>query len=111
MHDPFEARSSLRTRDGQYTIYRLDALERAGLGDVARLPYSVKIQDVLKDDKLSDPDATARALLMPGGTETASSDTMARPLALATELRMPDPCSPVRRAVYSSPFFSTMTRK
>lgn len=37
--------------------------------EYSRLPYSVKIQDVLKNDKLSDPDATARALLMLGGTE------------------------------------------
>lgn len=37
--------------------------------DYSKLPYSVKIQDVLKKEKLSDPDATARALLMLGGTE------------------------------------------
>ncbi|EQD53894.1 hypothetical protein B1B_09968, partial [mine drainage metagenome] len=37
--------------------------------DYSKLPYSVKIHDVLKSDKLSDPDATARALLMLGGTE------------------------------------------
>jgi predicted ATP-dependent endonuclease of OLD family len=37
--------------------------------DYSKLPYSVKIQDVLTNDKLSDPDATARALLMLGGTE------------------------------------------
>lgn len=37
--------------------------------DYGKLPYSVKIQDVLKNDKVSDPDATARALLMLGGTE------------------------------------------
>ncbi|WP_297920237.1 AAA family ATPase [Metallibacterium sp.] len=38
--------------------------------DYSKLPYSVKIQDVLKNDNLSDSDATARALLMLGGTET-----------------------------------------
>jgi predicted ATP-dependent endonuclease of OLD family len=37
--------------------------------EYSKLPYSVKIQDVLKNDKLSDSDATARALLMLGGTE------------------------------------------
>ncbi|MGE0760254.1 MAG: ATP-dependent endonuclease [Pirellulaceae bacterium] len=37
--------------------------------DYSKLPYSVKIQDVLKSDKLNDADATARALLMLGGTE------------------------------------------
>lgn len=38
--------------------------------EYSKLPYSVKIQDVLKNDKLSESDATARALLMLGGTET-----------------------------------------
>lgn len=37
--------------------------------DYSKLPYSVKIHDVLKNDKLNDPDATARALLRLGGTE------------------------------------------
>lgn len=37
--------------------------------EYSKLPYSVKIQDVLKNDKLSESDATARALLMLGGTE------------------------------------------
>jgi len=37
--------------------------------DYSRLPYSVKINDVLKNETLSDPEATARALLMLGGTE------------------------------------------
>jgi len=37
--------------------------------DYSKLPYSVKIHEVLKNDKLSDPEATARALLMLGGTE------------------------------------------
>ncbi|MEW6543979.1 MAG: AAA family ATPase [Nitrospirota bacterium] len=37
--------------------------------EYSKLPYSVKIQDVLKNDKLSESDATARALLILGGTE------------------------------------------
>lgn len=37
--------------------------------EYSKLPYSVKIHDVLKNEKLSDPEATARALLMLGGTE------------------------------------------
>jgi energy-coupling factor transporter ATP-binding protein EcfA2 len=37
--------------------------------DYSKLPYSVKIQDVLKTDKLNDSEATARALLILGGTE------------------------------------------
>jgi energy-coupling factor transporter ATP-binding protein EcfA2 len=38
--------------------------------DYSKLPYSVKIQDVLKNGTLTESDATARALLMLGGTET-----------------------------------------
>ena len=37
--------------------------------DYSKLPYSVKIHDVLNNDKLGDPEATARTLLMLGGTE------------------------------------------
>lgn len=37
--------------------------------DYSKLPYSVKIHDVLKNEALSDPEATARALLKLGGTE------------------------------------------
>lgn len=37
--------------------------------EYSKLPYSVKINDVMKNEKLSDADATARALLRLGGTE------------------------------------------
>lgn len=38
--------------------------------EYSKLPYSVKIHDVLRNDKLNDSEATARALLMLGGTES-----------------------------------------
>lgn len=38
--------------------------------DYSRLPYTVKIQHVLKGDKLTEGEATARALLTLGGTES-----------------------------------------
>ncbi len=37
--------------------------------EYSKLPYSVRIQDVLRDGRLNDAEATARALLMLGGTE------------------------------------------
>ncbi len=40
-HDPFSARASLPTSDGDRTFYRLDAL--AGIGDVATLPHTIKV--------------------------------------------------------------------
>jgi aconitate hydratase len=37
------ARSALRTGSDTFEIYRLDALERAGIGNVSRLPFSLKV--------------------------------------------------------------------
>ena len=39
----FGARSSLNTRGGDVDIWRLDALEKAGVGTMAVLPYSIRI--------------------------------------------------------------------
>ena len=41
--NPFAARSTLTTRAGELDIYRLDALEKAGLGRMTSLPYSIRI--------------------------------------------------------------------
>ncbi len=41
--DIFKARASFRLGDRQYHYYRLQALEEAGLGQISRLPYSIKI--------------------------------------------------------------------
>ncbi len=39
----YSARNTLAAGDSSYTIFRLDALEKAGIANVARLPYSMKI--------------------------------------------------------------------
>jgi len=41
--DAFGARASFETRNGGATIYRLDALEKAGVGKISRLPFSIKV--------------------------------------------------------------------
>ncbi len=41
--DPFAARDLFRCRRGELGIYRLSRLEEAGLGRMARLPYSVRV--------------------------------------------------------------------
>jgi aconitate hydratase len=41
--DFFNSRKLLTTRQGKYTIYRLDALEKAGLTSIRRLPYSIRV--------------------------------------------------------------------
>jgi aconitate hydratase len=39
----FSARATLRSGKNDYEIYRLDALERANVGKVSQLPYSLKV--------------------------------------------------------------------
>jgi len=39
----FGARATLETASGPATIYRLDRLEKSGVGPVARLPFSIKV--------------------------------------------------------------------
>ncbi|MGA8013678.1 MAG: aconitate hydratase AcnA [Candidatus Acidiferrales bacterium] len=39
----FSTRASLRVGSDSFDVYRLDALERAGIGNVARLPFSLKV--------------------------------------------------------------------
>jgi len=41
--DYFKSRDSLTTKQGRFTIYRLDALEKAGLTTIQRLPYTIRI--------------------------------------------------------------------
>jgi len=43
MQDFFNARDTLKTNHGTYTYYRLDALEKAGLTNLKRLPFSIRI--------------------------------------------------------------------
>jgi aconitate hydratase len=43
MKDFFNARDVLRVGDQEYVIYRLDALEKAGLTTLSRLPFSIRI--------------------------------------------------------------------
>src|SRR5579871_747480 len=51
----FASRAQLRVGNDTFEIYRLDALERAGIGNVARLPFSLKVllENLLRqeDDK------------------------------------------------------------
>jgi aconitate hydratase len=42
-HDPFNTRRILDVKSGRYTIYSLKALEEAGLTQLDRLPYSIRI--------------------------------------------------------------------
>ncbi len=39
----FGASATLRVRDREYQIFRLEALEKQGIGNLARIPYSIRI--------------------------------------------------------------------
>ena len=41
--DTYNAKSTLKTKQGEVTVYKLDALKDAGIGHVDRLPYSIKV--------------------------------------------------------------------
>ena len=41
--DPFNARSTFDTGRGQAAMYRIQRLEELGLGDVSRLPFSIRV--------------------------------------------------------------------
>ena len=42
-HNTFGSRSTLRVGDRQFQYYSLNALEKSGVGNVSRLPYSIKV--------------------------------------------------------------------
>ena len=41
--DYFGAKSTFETGSGPATIYRLDALQKSGVADISRLPFSIKV--------------------------------------------------------------------
>ena len=42
-NNPFNTHATLKTKGGDVVIYRLDALEKAGLGQMHKLPYSIRV--------------------------------------------------------------------
>src|SRR3990172_5780046 len=43
MQDLFKSRDVLKAGKNQYVIFRLDALEKAGLTKLSKLPYSIRV--------------------------------------------------------------------
>ncbi len=43
MTDPFQARTTLKIKQDTYVVYSLEAVEKAGLARLNRLPYSIRI--------------------------------------------------------------------
>jgi len=43
MKDTFGAKGTLQVGDRKYSIYRLEVLEKAGVGNISRLPFSIRV--------------------------------------------------------------------
>src|SRR5438067_904851 len=43
MKNSFGAAGTLRVRDREYQVFRLEALEKQGIGSLSRIPYSIRI--------------------------------------------------------------------
>lgn len=80
--DTFGARSILTTSGGQGTIWRLDSLEKAGISNVSRLPFSIKVllESLLRhcDGKLITKDHVA-ALAAWKGTDAGAQEVPFKP--------------------------------
>ncbi len=67
MPNPFNSRDVLKLPEGKTTIYRLDALDKAGVANIDRLPFSIRVllENVLRHaadgDKVSDDHVQAVA--------------------------------------------------
>ncbi|HKJ38023.1 MAG TPA: aconitase family protein, partial [Anaerolineales bacterium] len=73
MKDFFNARDTLKVGDKEYTYYRLDALEKAGLTQLKRLPFSIRIvlEAALRqcnDNEITQQDVKNIAAWTPNGT-------------------------------------------
>jgi len=81
--DFFNARDLLKTSHGDYIIYRLDSLEKAGLTNLARLPFSIRIllESVLR--QLNEREFTRQDVLNLAGWKSRQADRPALPFAPA----------------------------
>ena len=41
--DSFNTKDTFKTDSGSAVLYRLDALEKQGVGDISRLPFSIRV--------------------------------------------------------------------
>ncbi len=78
----FASRATLKSGDAEFQIFRLDALERAGVGRVSRLPFSLKIllENLLRfeDGRFVQPD-DVRALATWNPTVTSTNEVSFMP--------------------------------
>jgi aconitate hydratase len=74
LRDPFDARTPLESSSGRMVYYRLKALEERGVGDIAALPFSIKVllESVLRNNngfEIRDEDVVNLAHWSPAPSE------------------------------------------
>ena len=80
--DPFGARDQFDTGSGTATLYRLSRLEEAGLGEVSRLPFSIRLllEAVLRNcDGFSVTEQDVKNLAAWDATEPAKEELPFKP--------------------------------
>ena len=86
VHNPFNSRSKLTVNGSDYTIFRLDALEKAGLTTLDHIPFSIRIllESVLR--QINDYTITEEHLLQLSKWEATRSDRFEVPFLPARVL-------------------------
>ena len=74
LRDPFDARTPLESSSGRKVYYRLKALQERGVGDIAALPFSIKVllESVLRNNngfEIRDEDVVNLAHWSPAPSE------------------------------------------
>ncbi len=77
--DHFQARGTLQTSAGKFSLYRLDRLEKAGLVQLNRLPYSIRIllESLLR--QCNDHEITRQDVINLAGWQAKASERPAVP--------------------------------
>jgi aconitate hydratase len=86
IRDLFNSRALLQTTQGNYTIFRLDSLEKAGLAHLAQLPFSIRIllESLLR--QCNDKEVTRQDVINLAGWQARAAERPALPFAPARVL-------------------------
>ena len=93
--DPFSARGTFETGDGPATLYRLRALDDAGVTDTSRLPYSIRmvLEALLRTcDDYEVTEADVRALATWNAAKPAESEIPFKPARVVLQDFTGVPC-------------------
>lgn len=76
--DPFNAKDTLKTSAGEYTIWRLDKLEADGHTQLSRLPFSIRVLLEAALRQVNGRDVTEQDVLNLAGWQPTADERPAR---------------------------------